>query len=478
SFMLTYFYYPGDTLGISYEGFRVLNLANDDTGEFHTETMPVLSYNDLATDHLHIDALLFNNVTEHWMHKEESDGTLIPFEYELSATSDQGAIALSTVSKKPPLIPGDDGLFDHGAASYTYYYSLTENLVEGTLTFEGSSEPVTGTAWIDRQYGTFNPNTDEQYEWFYLQLSNGMDLNIWNLFTPENQLPDHPAYKHISVYVDSSTQYTSHDFKLERLSWAKMPVTENCYAQAWRLTSETNQMDLSFSTLHHNSEVEIPFNFFEGPITATGSVNGSPVTGVGFAELLKTYESPQIHITRPRWEWNRDFPIQWEVQNPDDGRPLLFDLTYSITGEGPWSTIATEINDTLFYWNNPPFVNEDSCWFRVEGYTAHKTLQGSVISTGAIIYNDQYTAIDPPDELIIEISSPTIYPNPAGDMLWIHPSGEGYQSYSVLDLTGRILLEGSVTGEGIDIKNLEGGVYLFLLKGLRLTSVQRFIKKR
>ncbi|MCD4709929.1 MAG: T9SS type A sorting domain-containing protein [Bacteroidales bacterium] len=478
SFMLTYFYYPGDTLGISYDGFRVLNLANDDTGEFHTETMPVRSYNDLATDHLHIDALLLNNVTEHWMHKEEPDGTLIPFEYELSATSDQGAIALSTVSQKPPLIPGDDGLFDQGADSYTYYYSLTENLVEGTLTFEGSSEEVTGSAWIDRQYGTFNPNTGEQYEWFYLQLSNGMDLNIWNLFTPENQLPDHPAYKHISVYVDSSTQYTSHDFKLERLSWAKMPVTENCYAQEWRLTSETDQLDLTFSTLHHNSEVEIPFNFFEGPTTASGTVNGTPVTGVGFAELVKSYEAPQIRITRPGKEWNRDFPIQWEVQNPDDGRPLLFDLEYSSTGEEPWSAIATEISDTLFYWNDHPFVNGDSCWFRVEGYTADKTLQGSAVSSVSARYDDQYTSIDQTDGVDMKRASPTIYPNPAGDMLWLHPSGEGYQSYSVSDLTGRLLLEGSLTGEGIHIGTLERGVYLFLLERPGLTSVQRFIKKR
>ncbi|MCK4993403.1 MAG: hypothetical protein KAS29_23060, partial [Bacteroidales bacterium] len=81
SFMLAYFYYPGDTFGISYDGFRILNLSNDETGVFHTETMVVLSYNNLSANQLHIDARLLNGVTEHWYHKEETGGTLIPFEY-------------------------------------------------------------------------------------------------------------------------------------------------------------------------------------------------------------------------------------------------------------------------------------------------------------------------------------------------------------------------------------------------------------
>ncbi len=133
----------------------------------------------------------------------------------------------------------------------------------------------------------------------------------------------------LSVYMDEETQYTTHDFELERLSWARMPLSENCYAQSWRLTSEINQMDLSFSTLHNNSEVRLPLDFFEGATTASGTVNGSPVSGIGFAELLKSYEEPLIKITRPIKHWNENYPIQWEVENPDDGRPLLFDLTYS-----------------------------------------------------------------------------------------------------------------------------------------------------
>ena len=476
SFMLTYFYYPYDTLGISFDGFRILNISNDQSGAFHTETM-VLNYVDLATDHLHIAANLLNGVSEYWVHKEEPAETLVPFEYELSAIAGENVLFLSAVSQKPPLIPGDDGLFDMGSSSYTYYYSLTENIVEGTLTFEGESEPVTGSAWIDRQYGSFNPNTREKYEWFFLQLSNGMDLNIWELFTMENMQPDLPAYKHISVYVDTGTQYTSYDFELKQLSWAKMPQTENCYAQTWKLTSELNQIDLSISTLHHNSEVEIPFNLFEGATTATGTVNGVPVTGIGFAELLKTYEAPRLKITLPGRMWNENLPIQWEVQNPDEGRPLLFDLSYSSDEGSTWIPVSEGISDTLYYWNDHPFVNGDSCLFKVDVYTSDHSLEGSYTSEWATRYNNQYTGIAPVNTHNLSQSDLWVYPNPAGESLRVRTEDSGEILYQIRDLTSRLLDEGTSIGGVIRIGNLKRGIYLIQLKSSDHLSVQRFMKE-
>ena len=51
SFMLTYFYYPAFT----FQGFRIFNLANEDTGEFFDETR-ACTYPLLAQDHLEIQA--------------------------------------------------------------------------------------------------------------------------------------------------------------------------------------------------------------------------------------------------------------------------------------------------------------------------------------------------------------------------------------------------------------------------------------
>ncbi|MCK4747580.1 MAG: hypothetical protein KAT15_11110, partial [Bacteroidales bacterium] len=315
SFMLTYFVYPF----LGFEGFRILNLSNDDTGEFYDETQPV-NYLELGLDSLNIKAALLTDTVEYWTHRKDLDDNLIPFEYDISASSANGSITLGCVSLKPPVFLGDSGLFNQGAESYTYYYSQTMNAISGTIIFKDQEEEVTGTAWIDRQFGAFSQVTGERYEWFYVQLSNGMDVNIWNIFTGDNQQPDTSTFKHITVSEDTANHYTTTDFKLERLSYHFMPDSVMCYSQKWKLTSPENQLDLIITTLNNETEVQLPFRFYEGATEVSGTVNGSPVTGRGFAELLKTYENPLLKMNEPANAiWNGTTPVSWHLLNPDDG---------------------------------------------------------------------------------------------------------------------------------------------------------------
>ena len=476
SFMLSYFYYPGDTLGIAYDGFRILNLSNDDSGEFHTETMPVRSYRDLVGDHLHLDVLLFNLAEEHWLHREEPAGNRIPFEYEVSALAEHGGLNLSTVLQKRPLIPGDDGLFDQGANSYTYYYSLTTNSVSGSINFDGTMEEVSGSAWIDRQYGSFNPNSQEKYEWFFLQLSNGMDLNIWNLFTPENLLPDQEAYKHLAVYVDENTQYTEHDFNLERLSYSCLPGSGNCYARQWRLSSDINQLDLEITTLHHNSEVALPFTFFEGAVSVSGTVNGSTVTGKGFAELLKRYVAPRISILSPQKQWNSSVPIVWTVEDPDQGRSLKFDLEYSTDQGGTWLPVAVDLSDTFYLWNDTPLLQGDSCLFKLSGYTADHSLEGHFVNPVHTHYENPNTGVFRDLEFSFQI-----YPNPAENSLKIQwetgQTGAGNMPYRIIDFLGKQVSSGSLSEGDMDVSMLSEGIYMIIIHTSNGVVSQPFIRQ-
>ena len=73
----------------------------------------------------------------------------------------------------------------------------------------------------------------------------------------------------------------------------------------------------------------------------------------------------------------------------------------------------------------------------------------------------------------------TIYPNPAGDELFIKSGNDARGSaYIITDLSGRQLLTGKLTGEitPADIKQLPGGIYFFQLAGER-TQQYKFIKR-
>lgn len=478
SYMLTYFYYPA----YGFDGFRILNLNNDDTGQLFNETSPAF-YSEMAVDSLNIQAIISPDITESWTNKTDDDGNMIPFEYSLSATSAHGALNLDYIALKPPLILGDSGLFNQGENSYTYYYSLTKNSVTGTITFNDITETVTGTSWVDRQYGTFNPLTEEDYEWFYIQLSNEMDLNIYNLFTKDRLLPDTATYKHMSVYVDTTTQYTTHDFEIERLSFQYMPDSARSYSQKWRLSSSVNNIDLIIKTLHNNSEVQLPFRFFEGSTTITGTIDGIPVTGIGFAELLHSYEKPDITITYPTGKsWTTSKAISWDLNNFDAGRPLQYDLECSIDNKQTFFPIAQGLTDSFFYWNNPSISTGSSCWFKVTAYSIDTTLQNTIITVEASVFDPTLiTSIDVSVGDKIDNNLFNVYPNPTDGLLFLDlKEGHSYEYFQINDVFGQIILQKNISNNHqvqFDISNLVAGLYFIGLFSEDIKVVSKFIKQ-
>lgn len=194
SFMLSYFHYEY----AGFDGFRILNLSNEDEQIFYPDVLPVF-YSLLASDSLHIQTTPPGGEPEIWVNKTNTDGTIIPFEYHVEAAQEFGSVYLNIDTFKRPLMIADSGFINQGLNNYTYYYTLTGLSITGQIDFNGIVENISGTGWMDHQYGDFNPYTGENYEWFSVQLSNGMDMNLWNIFTADNMIPDTSTYRECSI---------------------------------------------------------------------------------------------------------------------------------------------------------------------------------------------------------------------------------------------------------------------------------------
>ena len=464
SYMLTYFYYPA----ASFEGFRILDITDDATGNFFQDTKPV-NYTKMSSSRLEINASVYLGEDEEWVTKTDANDKLIPFEYTVKAGSAIGKLDLDYKSLKRPLILGDSGYLKEGMSNYTYYYSQTRNQVSGKITLNGVTENVTGTSWIDRQYGNFNPLTGEKYEWFLLQLSNGMDINLWNIFTSENQIPDNPKYRILAAYVSDSSQYTGSDFKIERLGFNRMPDSQNCYSDKWRLTSPNNKIDLTITTKQNNSEVQVPFRFFEGATNISGTVNDMDVTGQGFAELLHSYTPPKIAIKYPDGDqYNIEIPISWQLLNPDGGMPVSYDLSYSIDNKVSFTPIAEGITDTFYLWKNNNLTSSASVWFKITAYSVDNKLQGTVISASS--------------SKIKKEGAETIklFPNPVINTLYFEPSFQmDNPPCRILDEAGhvvRIYQNNSLTNH-IDVSFLPKGIYFLKIENGSKQPPLKFIMK-
>lgn len=120
SFMVSYFYYPA----FGFDGFRIFNIADETDGQFYPETLPC-TYPAISQDMLHLQALTWGGGSEQWVTLTDSQGELIPFEYQLNAQSAYGSINLDFAAVKKPLMINDSGFVYQGATAYSYYYSLT-----------------------------------------------------------------------------------------------------------------------------------------------------------------------------------------------------------------------------------------------------------------------------------------------------------------------------------------------------------------
>ncbi len=372
SYMLSYFYYKVGSI----EGFRILNITDDDKKVFHTETQ-LLTFDTIALDKLNICAKKFDGKKETWKNKYK-DNKIIPFEYKIKAMSSDVLLDLDYHTRKRPLIVGKNGYFNFGNDNYSYYYSQTGISVKGRITYNGVTEDIAGTSWIERQFGNLDPSDGTAYEWFSIQLSNNMDINLWNIFTSDNKIPNDKKFKILAVYVNDHKQFTTSDFKLKRLKYVWSSDKQKCYAQKWRLTSLKYGIDLIITTLFADSEVLSPFRFYEGSTKIAGTVNKKPVKGVGFAELLHAYKKPEISFLNKK-EWNTAIPLKWELKNPDDGNPLKYKLEYSVGDQKKFLPIVSQLKDTSYIWDTKLFTGGEVIRIRVTGSSIDGTLKDTTI---------------------------------------------------------------------------------------------------
>ncbi len=465
--MLTYFYY--DTL--IYDGFRIFELSNENTGQFITETQPC-TYPTLAQDHLEIVAKtgLFGTGNEEWKTLRDSANNLIPFQYRLKANMPGGSLDLTYNAIKRPLMVGGTGFLYEGITGYTYYYSETEIQVTGTITMNGVTESVHGKSWIDRQWGQFDPNNGEQYTWMSLQLSNGMDFNLWNIFNIANQIPDTSTYRFCSVYINDSTDMTMSDFTLDRLKYEYTADLQRCYDQKWHFTR--GNVDLTITATHINNEVTLPFRFFEGSALIEGTIDGTPVTGVGYIELLHSFAKPQITITSPVGHvgWLGTTPITWKLTNPEDGRPIYYDVEVSTDNKVTYTTIAPHLTDTSYLWS-PSLTIGTEGWFRITGYSIDTTLINSTVSANSFIFG--VTGISE----LNTTTSVTVFPNPATSTLNISLAVNQKQQLQIFNSMGMLVKEIPITQTTqINIVDLPSGLY-FIHPRNNTQQTEKFVKQ-
>ncbi len=93
-------------------------------------------------------------------------------------------LALTLTPTQAAILQGDAGFSRKGPASAdaSHYFSLPHLAVTGTVTTAGKARPVTGTAWLDREWSSsyLNP-TASGWDWLGLNMADGSALTLFQI---------------------------------------------------------------------------------------------------------------------------------------------------------------------------------------------------------------------------------------------------------------------------------------------------------
>jgi predicted secreted hydrolase len=128
---------------------------------------------------------------EDWQLAETPDGT-----WRLALPTETFLLDLKLERTSPIILQGDRGLSQKSAepGNASYYYSIPRLQAAGTLYLDSEELPVSGLAWLDREWSTsvLGP-AQAGWDWFSLQLEDGRNLMYYQLRRKDGTVDPHSA---------------------------------------------------------------------------------------------------------------------------------------------------------------------------------------------------------------------------------------------------------------------------------------------
>ena len=221
-----------------------------------------------------------------WVKDWTTEGAPV-FPMHLRAMEGEVAIDLLLQPGKPPVLQGERGLSRKSTqpGNASYYYSLTRMPAAGTVRLGRERFPVTGAAWMDREWSTSSLGADEVgWDWFALQLADGEDLMLYRLRRKDGGAD--PASSGTVIGADGGSRPLGlADFQVEGSGEWRSPRGGARYPARWRVRVPSAGLDLEVRPRLADQELDVSFRYWEGAVTAAGTRRGQPVRGQGYVEL-------------------------------------------------------------------------------------------------------------------------------------------------------------------------------------------------
>lgn len=223
----------------------------------------------------------------------------IKFDFNLALDTGNFGWQLDLKNNKPALMEGphNQGFLDFGTVRSSYYYTLTNLDVCGSVMVHGQKLPVQGKGWMDHQWGNFDL-LGAKWVWFGIQLDNNTEYMLFKLSFKEKK----KLHKMINVSRPDGSQKTIYNYTLEPLAFWTSPQTGQTYGIEWALKfKDPKPIKLIIKSSLPNQEMydDQTAPYYEGDCEVTGTVGGKKVKGKAFLEIVdyqKKWLEKYLHL--------------------------------------------------------------------------------------------------------------------------------------------------------------------------------------
>lgn len=207
--------------------------------------------------------------------------------WRLAAGEPDFRIEIEMNLDRPIVLQGESGYSRKGPerGNASRYYSATRLVTGGQITIEGTTLPVEGLAWLDREWGSGQlPEDVAGWDWFALHLNDGRDLMLYRLRQSDGRAS--PFSAGILVRPDgSSERLTAADFNARPQRWWKDPQGVR-WPLAWSVDLPAAGLELVTRPIFDDQLWEGSVRYWEGAIDVyAAGRKESEKLGRGYLEL-------------------------------------------------------------------------------------------------------------------------------------------------------------------------------------------------
>lgn len=216
----------------------------------------------------------------------------------LKASMDGYAIDLELLTDEEPILHNmGTGYMDIGLAGGSYYYSRPGMELNGQLTIKSDTFDVTGSAWMDHQWGDFVLVNGGGWDWFAVELDDGTALMVFQLRGLDGVV-DAPDFGTLVLPDKTVIHLGEADYSIEASEIWTSDLTGAAYPLGWTISIPGQETVLHLDPTMLDQELDTRAStgtiYWEGEVTVTGSRGDQVIEGLGYVELTGYAESELV----------------------------------------------------------------------------------------------------------------------------------------------------------------------------------------